>query len=125
MPTLHITEEELARDLGGYLDKARRGDEVVVQDVSNPAVRLSRSKVGRTFSEMLARIPKHSPVGMQHLHVMCWTLSKVTGSRWTHQSGTDRGFLRRCRCRASRPHCLGDGRGLRSRFAMTNSRQYR
>lgn len=64
MPRLCITEEELARDLRGFLSKVREGVEVVVQDSAQTPVRLLRDSVGRTFSEMLARIPKNSPARM-------------------------------------------------------------
>ena len=64
METLHVTADDLRRDLEALLAKAREGAEVIVLQDDQPAVRLSSARVGRTFEEMLALIPRDSDAVM-------------------------------------------------------------
>ena len=65
MAQVHITEEELAKDLHGVLEKVRKGAEVVVEQNHQPVALLSPAvPVRRKLSEILARIPKDSTAVM-------------------------------------------------------------
>ena len=65
MAQVHITEEELARDLRGVLEKVRQGVEVVVEQDHQPVALLSAAvPPRRKISEILARMPKDSTAVM-------------------------------------------------------------
>ena len=61
MAQVHMTEEELARDLHGVLEKVRNGVEVVVEHDHQPVAVLSPAQpIRRKLSEILAALPEDS-----------------------------------------------------------------
>jgi antitoxin (DNA-binding transcriptional repressor) of toxin-antitoxin stability system len=61
MAQVRITQEELARDLHGVLEKVRLGAEVVVEQNHQAVAVLSPAvPPRRKISEILARLPKDS-----------------------------------------------------------------
>jgi antitoxin (DNA-binding transcriptional repressor) of toxin-antitoxin stability system len=65
MAQVRITQEELARDLHGVLEKVRLGVEVVVEQNHQPVAVLSPAvPPRRKISEILARMPQDSTAVM-------------------------------------------------------------
>jgi antitoxin (DNA-binding transcriptional repressor) of toxin-antitoxin stability system len=61
MAVLHITEEELARDLTAVLDRLRSGAEVVIERNAKPvAVLRAAEPRRRKLSEIAAALSEHS-----------------------------------------------------------------
>ncbi len=65
MAQVRITQEELARDLHGVLERVRLGAEVLVEQNHQPVAVLSPAVPSRRkISEILARMPKDSTAVM-------------------------------------------------------------
>jgi antitoxin (DNA-binding transcriptional repressor) of toxin-antitoxin stability system len=56
METIHISEEEAARDFAGLIARVRAGAEVVIENANSPAVVLRTAELprGRLLSESIA-----------------------------------------------------------------------
>lgn len=54
MGTIRITEAEAIRDIAGLLDRAYRGEEIVIEKDAAPPVVLRRSVPRRSVSESIA-----------------------------------------------------------------------
>ena len=60
MAVLHITEDELARDVHGVLEKIRQGTEIIVERGAQPlAVIRSPQFRGRSIDECIALLSAH------------------------------------------------------------------
>lgn len=62
MATVHIPEDEAARDLLGLLARVRAGEEVVIEKEASPAVvlRVAVEPRGRLLSESIALAEAHA-----------------------------------------------------------------
>lgn len=56
MDTIHISEDEAARDFAGLMARVRAGAEVVIENANSPAVvlRVAEEPRGRLLSESIA-----------------------------------------------------------------------
>jgi len=62
METIHISEEEAARDFAGLMARVRAGAEVVIENANSPAVvlRAAEQPRGRLLSESIALAEAHA-----------------------------------------------------------------
>ena len=61
MAVLHISEAELARDIGAFLDRVQSGAEIVIERNARPvAVLRAAAPRRRRLSEILAALPEDS-----------------------------------------------------------------
>jgi len=62
METIHISEDEAARDFAGLMARVRAGAEVVIENANSPAVvlRAAEQPRGRLLSESIALAEAHA-----------------------------------------------------------------